>query len=143
MTHNGPWNPNDNTYHVIEDRILDYQGIMVENKDILMMIMSDIDVNERLEVVEVVSETESSLVEKIFYEADSECRSIDGNFGYSLQDNSCTSRFKMLTCSTNDLLTPRARSIWMMHQLSLKLEKLLLMLQILEVTLLRKEIIYE
>ena len=56
-----------------------------------------------MEASVVISEVESSLINRIFHESHSECRSIHRDLGGLLHYDGCLSRFKMSVCSTNPL----------------------------------------
>ena len=67
------------------------------------MFMSEIEEHKMMEVSAVISEAESSLTTRLFYESHSECESIHGNLGDLLHYYGCLSRFKMFIGSTNPL----------------------------------------
>ena len=100
LTPDGPWDPNTDVYSRNEDSMLDYEGNMVEKKDRLRILVSDLEDNELMEVSAVVSEAEVSLVNKLCHESDSEYRSIHGDLGDLLHRDGCISRYKMSIGST-------------------------------------------
>ena len=54
--------------------MLDYEGNIVEKKDRLRILVSDLEDNELIEVSAVFSEAEVLLVNKLFHKSDSEHR---------------------------------------------------------------------
>ena len=65
--------------------------------------MSEIEEDKMMEVSAVISEAESSMIDRLFHESHSEYRSIHGDLGDLLHEDGCLSRFKMSVGSTNTL----------------------------------------
>ena len=83
--------------------MFDCKGNMVEKKDRVRALMLDMQCNNIMKVSIGVSKSESSLINKIFYEIYNEFRSIHGDLGDLLHDNGRVSRFTMFIGSTNPL----------------------------------------
>ena len=103
LTPDGPWNPNTDVYSRNEDSMLDYKGEMIENKDRVRILMSEIEDDKMMEVSAVISEAEASLIDRLYHESHSEYRSIHEDLGDLLHDDGCVSRFKMSVGSTNPM----------------------------------------
>ena len=71
--------------------MLDYKGEMIKNKDRVRTIMSEIEDDKMMEVLAVISEAESSLINRLCHESHSEYRSIHGNLGDLLHYDGCLS----------------------------------------------------
>ena len=83
--------------------MLDYKEKMIEKKDRVRMLMSEIEEDKMMEMSAVISEAESSLIDRLCHESHSEYRSIHGDLGDLLHEDGCLSRFKMSLGSTNPL----------------------------------------
>ena len=83
--------------------MLDYKGEMIEKKDRIRTLMSEIEDDSTMEASAVISEAESSLINRRCNESHSEHRSIHGEIGDLLHEDGCLSRFKMSVGSTNPL----------------------------------------
>ena len=70
-------------------------------EDRVRMLMSEIEEDKTMEVSAVISEAESSLIDRLCHESHSEYRSIHGDLGYLLHEDGCLSRFKFSVGSTN------------------------------------------
>ena len=80
--------------------MLDYEGEIIKNKDRVRMLMSEIEDYAMMEASTVISEAESSLINRICHESHSEDRSIHGDLGDLLHDDGYLSRFEMSVGST-------------------------------------------
>ena len=83
--------------------MLDCKGEMIERKDRVRMLMSEIKEDKMTEASEEISEAESSPMSRFCHESHSEFRSIHGNLVDLLHEDGHLSRFKMSVCSTNPL----------------------------------------
>ena len=81
LTPGGSWNPNSNVYSRNEDNMLDHKGEMIEKKDRFRMLMLEIEDDTMMEVSIVISEAESSMMNRLCYESHSKHRSMRGNLG--------------------------------------------------------------
>ena len=75
--------------------MLDCRGEMIENKDRIRILMSEIEDNKMMEVSTVICEAEASLIDRLCHESHRECRSIHRDLGELLHDDGCSSQFKM------------------------------------------------
>lgn len=101
LTPDGPSNSNTDVYSRNEDNMLDYKCEMIEKKDIIRILMSDAEEDGMMEVLAVISEAKTPLINRLFHESHSECRSTHGDLADLLCNDGYTSRFKMPIGSTN------------------------------------------
>ena len=80
---------------------MNYKGEIIEKKNRIRILISDIEGDEIIEVSAVISKAETSLRNRIFYERHSEYRLIYGNLADLLYNSCCASRFKISIGSTN------------------------------------------
>ena len=64
LTPEGPWNPHSDVYSRNEDGMLDYDGNMVDKKERTRILMSEVEDDPAMEISAVVSELESSIIDK-------------------------------------------------------------------------------
>ena len=58
LTPDSPWNPNSDAYSRKEDTMEDCKGEMIEKKDLVRMLMLEIEEDKMMEVSIVISEAE-------------------------------------------------------------------------------------
>ena len=58
LTPDGPWNPNSDVYSIKEVNMVDYKGEMIEKKDQVRMITSEIEDDKMMGASAVISEAE-------------------------------------------------------------------------------------
>ena len=87
----GPWNSSSDVYSINEDKMLEYKGEIIEKKDLVRILMSEIEEDKTTEASAEISEAEASLIDRLCHESHSECRSIHGDLRDLLHDDGCSS----------------------------------------------------
>ena len=68
LTPDVPWNSNTDVYSRNDDIMLDYKGEMIEKKDRVRTLMSEIEDDKMMEVSALISEDEESPIERLYHE---------------------------------------------------------------------------
>jgi hypothetical protein len=101
MTPHILWNPNTDAHSKSEHSIMDHKVKMIENKDRISKLMSDIEENTMMDASVVISKDESSLINRLCHESHSEKITIHGDLTDLLYNGGRTRIFKMSIGSTN------------------------------------------
>ena len=83
--------------------MLDCEGGISENKDRVRALMSNVEENNATEVIVVIIKVESLLINKLFYESQSDHTYVYGCLGNLMYNDRYVSRPKISIYSTNPL----------------------------------------
>ena len=95
MTPDGPLNPHKMSYSEMKESMLDFEGDLVEKQNSVRTMMSDEVPNERMEIEEVASNLEMTLIDNLYDQEHSGCNSADRSTMKLLVRDNAISHYKM------------------------------------------------